>query len=121
MRHRKQGVTLDRKKAPRKALLQHVAESLIYHERIITTRARAKAAQRFVERLITIGKRPTVANRRRLLTMLPKPQAVRKLLEVVSPRYQGRHGGYTRCIRTGSRQGDNAEMAALQFVEEELE
>ncbi|MBI5135583.1 50S ribosomal protein L17 [Candidatus Uhrbacteria bacterium] len=117
MRHRKKGFVLDRAKAPRKALLQHLAESLVYHEKIVTTHAKARAVQPFVEKLITIGKQPTLAHRRQLLKLLPKPKAVSKVLEVLSVRYQSRPGGYTRRVKLAARKGDNAEMSALLFVE----
>ncbi len=118
MRHRKKGFVLDRAKAPRKALLQHLAESLVYHEKIVTTHAKARAVQPFVEKLITIGKQPTLAHRRHLLKLLPKPKAVSKVLEVLSVRFQTRPGGYTRRVKLGARKGDNAEMSVLLFVED---
>ncbi len=118
MNHRKKGFTLDRAKAPRKALIEQLSESLIYHERIVTTHAKARAMQPFVERLVTIGKEPTLAHRRHLLKLLPKRKAVSKLLEVISPRYQQRSGGYTRRVKLGPRKGDGADMSAILFVEE---
>ena len=120
MRHRHKGTKLGRTYSPRKALFQHLAESFIYHETLTTTHARVRAVQPFVERLVTIGKEPTLANRRLLMTMLPKPKAVAKLLEVISVRYVGRPGGYTRRVRGVRRQGDGGETATLLFVESDV-
>ncbi len=120
MRHRHKGTILGRTHSPRKALLQHLAESFIYHETLHTTHARVKAVQPFVEHLITIGKKPTLANRRLLLSILPKPNAVAKLLEVISVRFANRPGGYTRCIRGARRQGDGGETSTLLFVESDV-
>ena len=116
MRHRKKKITLDRKAGPRRALLKNLAVSLILFERIITTLAKAKAAQRVVERLITIAKALSLVSRRRLLVLLPDARAVKKLLEVFGPRYQSRIGGYTRIVKIAERRGDGGEQALVEFV-----
>jgi len=120
MRHRHKGTILGRTHSPRKALIQHLAESMIYFEKITTTHARVKAVQPFLEHLITVGKEPTLAHRRQLLAVLPKPKAVSKILEVLSPRYKDRNGGYTRCVRMVRRQGDGAQTSTLMFVEDQI-
>lgn len=117
MRHRHKNKILGRTYSPRKALLQHLAESLVLYEHIETTTGRAQAVQPFVERLVTIGKDGTLVSRRRLLQLLGKPNAVKKIMEVLAPRYKERAGGYTRRIHTRRRQGDAAELTSLSFVE----
>jgi large subunit ribosomal protein L17 len=102
----------------RKALLRGLAASVIIHEGINTTEARAKEARRFVERLVTISKRGDVAARRLALQRLPNKLLVEKLFVVYGPRYQNRPGGYTRIIKLGPRKGDAAAMARLEFVQE---
>ena len=116
MRHRHATVTLDRKKAPREALLRHLAESAILYERIKTTRAKAKAAQSLVEELVRIGKTNSLNSRRTLLRTLATDGALRKVLEVLGPRYASRAGGCTRIVKIGRRQGDAAEIVSLEFI-----
>lgn len=116
MRHYKNKVTLDRKTGPRKALLNHLAESLILMEKITTTRAKAMAVKRVVEKLITRSKTNTLANRRELLSKLHSVKAVKKLMEVIGGRYKDRQGGYTRIIRLGFRRGDGAEQVIIELV-----
>ncbi|MBI5466266.1 MAG: 50S ribosomal protein L17 [Candidatus Kerfeldbacteria bacterium] len=116
MRHRKQGKVLDRKVGPRRALFKNLAQSLVFYEKIKTTEAKAKAIRPYVEKLVTTAKHPTLANRRLLLRRLPTEGAVRKLLEVLGPRYQARRGGYTRITKLGSRRGDRAAVAQIEFV-----
>jgi len=116
MRHLKKKVTLDRKAGPRRALLANLAESLILHEKIRTTRAKAKAARSLVERLITISKKNNLAARRQLMKVLYSGNAVRKLMDIYGPRYAERKGGYTRQIALGNRVGDGAEEAMVEFV-----
>ncbi|OGY43681.1 MAG: 50S ribosomal protein L17 [Candidatus Buchananbacteria bacterium RIFCSPHIGHO2_01_FULL_39_14] len=116
MRHRKKGKILDRKKAPRKALLRSLATSLILYEKIKTTKAKAKTVRPLVERLITAAKKNDLNSRRKLLSVLYHKKAVAKALEVLGPRYQERAGGYTRIIKLGRRQGDNAEIAQIELV-----
>jgi large subunit ribosomal protein L17 len=102
----------------RRALLRSLATSMLLHEGINTTEARAKEARRFVERLVTIGKRGDVTARRLAMQKLPNKLMVEKLFAVYGPRYQNRPGGYTRIIKLGPRKGDAASMARLEFVEE---
>lgn len=109
-------VTLDRKAAPRKALLMSLATSLILYEKITTTKAKAKATRSLVERLVTKAKGNTLVSRRDLMTFLRSKNAIKKMLEVLGPRYVARQGGYTRIINLGNRKGDGAETAVIEFV-----
>ncbi len=116
MRHRKQKKTLDRKAAARTALIQILATQLILYEKIRTTEAKAKVIRPFIERLITKGRVNTLASRRYLMKYLSLDNAVKKLLEEISPRYLERNGGYTRITKLPQRQGDAARMARIEFV-----
>lgn len=116
MRHRKQGKVLDRKVGPRTALLRGLATSIMLHEKVRTTHAKAKAVQPLVEQLITLGKKNTLDARRQLHEVLYTEGAVRKVLEVLSPRYQARRGGYTRVTKLGKRVGDGADVVQLEMV-----
>ena len=116
MRHRKKGKILDRKKASRKALLRSLATSLVLYEKIKTTEAKAKALKPIIEKLITKGKKNDLTSRRELHKYLYLANAVKKVLEDLSPRYKDRKGGYTRIIRLNSRQGDAAQMVQIEFV-----
>jgi len=116
MRHRNKGKILDRKVGPRQAMVKNLVQSLVLYEKIKTTGARAKVLRSQVERCITLGKKPTLANRRLLLQRLPTENAVKKILEVLSPRYLERKGGYTRIIKLGTRSGDRAEMVQIEFI-----
>lgn len=116
MRHQKNKITLDRKIGSRKALLGNLAESLVLYEKIKTTRAKAKATRSLVERLITKAKKNTLATRRRLIADLYTENAVKKLMEVLGPRYATRSGGYTRITMLKNRPGDGSEEAIIEFV-----
>lgn len=116
MRHQKKGKTLDRKKQPRQALLRNLAVSLILYEKVKTTEAKAKAVKPLVEKLITKGKENTLANRRYLMKYLYVENAVKKVLEVLGPKYKERQGGYTRIVKLGRRQGDGAPVVQLELV-----
>lgn len=116
MRHRNVGTILDRKKAPRQALIRGLATNLVLYEKIQTTDARARALRPFVERLITTGKSGDLNARRELIRVLYTPNAVKKVLEVLSPRYKTRPGGYTRILKLGQRKGDAALMVQIEFV-----
>lgn len=116
MRHRKTNPKLGREKGPRTALLRNLAESIVLHEKVQTTQAKAKAVRALVERSITVGKQPTIANRRRLQATFLTERPVRKILEVLGPRYAQRPGGYTRIVRLGRRQNDAAEVVQIELV-----
>ena len=116
MRHRRTGKTLDRKSAPRRALLRNLATSVVLYEHINTTLTKAKAVRPLVERLITKGRTKSLATRRELMKVLMVETAVNKVLEELGPRYATRPGGYTRIIKLGTRKGDGAETAQIQLV-----
>jgi len=116
MRHRKKGKTLDRKKEPRKALLRSLATNLVLYEKIKTTEAKAKTVKPIVEKLITKGKAGNLHAKRELAKYLYVDNAVKKVLEDLSPRYKDKKGGYTRIIKLGTRQGDAAKMVQIEFV-----
>lgn len=117
MRHRKVGKVFDRQKAPREAMLKSLAQSVVLYEKVRTTAAKAKAIRGPVERLVTRGKNPTLSNRRYLLAYFGgQDLPVKKILEVLSPRYQTRAGGYTRISKIGPRLGDGGEMVQIEFV-----
>lgn len=116
MRHRKKTVIFGRKAQQRNELLRGLAESLILHKRIETTEARAKAIRPVVERMITKGKNPTLANRRALLKDLHSTRVVHILVDEVAPVYKDRNGGYTRIIKKGPRKGDGANTALIELV-----
>ncbi len=116
MRHQMKKVKLDRKAGSRKALLANLAESLILYEKITSTKAKAKATRSLVERYITVAKKNTLAARRELLGKLHTANVVKKLMEVLAPRFKDRQGGYTRIILLNRRKGDGAEEAIIEFV-----
>lgn len=116
MRHQKKKVTLDRASAPRRALLANLVESLVLYERITTTTAKAKALRPRVEKIITMAKANTLAARRNIKKQLHTENVVKKLMEVIGPRYQGRNGGYTRIVKLGVRKGDGGEKAVIELV-----
>jgi len=116
MRHRSKKVILDRKKAPRQALLSSLICQVIIYEKIRTTEAKAKAVKPLVEKIITRAKTDTLANRRLVIARLPIKKAAKKAFEVLGPRYQERKGGYLRIIKIGPRNGDGAKMVQLELV-----
>lgn len=117
MRHRKKSTTLGREKGPREALLRNLATSFILYERIETTTAKAKFMRPIVERLITLAKEDTIHHRRQALKKVYVESAVRKLFEVLGPRFKERPGGYTRITKLSRRVGDGAEMSVIELVE----
>ncbi len=116
MRHQMKKVKLDRKAGPRKALLASLAASLVLYEKIKTTKAKAKALKSLVEKMITKAKANTLAGRRAIAAELKQENAVRKLMEVLGPRYAERKGGYTRIVLLKNRKGDGAEEVLIEFV-----
>jgi len=116
MRHRKSGRKLNRTSAHRKALMRNMVTSLLDHERIETTDAKAKELRGFADRMITLGKRGDLHARRRALRFIKSKEAMHNLFGDLAERYQDRAGGYTRIIKTGFRHGDGAPMALIQLV-----
>lgn len=118
MRHKVAGKKLNRTKNQRTALFRGLANSLILHEKIETTSAKAKVVKPLVEKLITRAKINTIHNRRLLIKELASENTARKMLEVIGPKFKNRPGGYTKIVKLGSRSGDQAPMVNLMFVEE---
>lgn len=116
MRHRKKGKTLGREKAHREALMRNLAESLILHGAIRTTKAKAQELRTVVEPLITKAKPGTLAARRQLISRLYTAAAVAKLMNELGPKYKTRAGGYTRIIKLGRRVNDAAEAVRIELV-----
>lgn len=117
MRHNKSGRKLGRTSSHRLSMLSNMVVSLIEHERIKTTLPKAKEARRLAEKVITLGKTNTLHSRRQAFKIVKNETIVKKVFDVLGPRFAARPGGYTRILKTGFRHGDNAEMAILEFVE----
>lgn len=117
MRHNKKFNHLGRKSGHRKALLKNLAISLIEHKRITTTLAKARALRIYLEPLVTKSKNNTVHSRRVVFSYLQNKEAVKELFGEIGVRVANRPGGYLRIIKMGFRQGDNAEMAMIEFVD----
>ncbi|MBM5571875.1 MULTISPECIES: 50S ribosomal protein L17 [Deefgea] len=123
MRHRLSNRKLNRTTSHRLAMLRNLANSLLKHEVIKTTLPKAKELRRVAEPLITLGKKPSLANRRLAFDRTRDRDVVVKLFDVLGPRYAARNGGYLRVLKCGFRQGDNAPMAFVELVDrpEEVE
>ena len=117
MRHRKRGRQLGRNTKHRLALFRNLATSLVEHERIETTEAKAKELRGITDRLITLGKQGTLHARRGALRVLRTKETVSKLFDDIAKRFPDRHGGYTRIIKTRQRPGDAAKLVAIELVE----
>lgn len=117
MRHRLGLRKLNRTSSHRLAMFRNMAVSLLMHEAIKTTLPKAKELRRVVEPLITLGKTPTLANRRLAFDRLRDRDIVGKLFSEIGPRYAARNGGYTRILKMGFRVGDNAPMAFMELVD----
>lgn len=118
MRHNKAGRTLGRNSSHRSAMMRNLVTSLIAHEKITTTDARAKELRKLADRLITLGKRSDLHARRQALAVIRDRKVVAKLFDQVGPRYKDRPGGYTRIYKLGNRLGDNAALSQIELVEE---
>ncbi len=116
MRHRKKGRQFGRNTKHRHALFRNLVTSLLEHERIETTEAKAKEIRGLAEKMITLGKNGSLHARRQALSFIQKKDIVSKLFDDVAGRFLGRHGGYTRIIPTRRRPGDGAELVALELV-----
>ncbi|QID19036.1 50S ribosomal protein L17 [Nitrogeniibacter mangrovi] len=117
MRHRNGLRKLNRTSSHRQAMLRNMANSLLEHEAIKTTLPKAKELRRVVEPLITLGKKPSVANRRLAFSRLRNRDMVVKLFDELGPRYATRNGGYLRILKFGFRDGDNAPMAYVELLD----
>src|ERR1700733_10734890 len=123
MRHRNAGFKLGRNTSHRRALLRNLVTSVIEEDRVHTTIAKAKAVRPIVEKMITLGKKGDLHARRQAIAFLMTDNAVKRLFDVVAPRYGDRNGGYLRIVRTGFQQGDGAEKAFIELLgaEKQLE
>ena len=117
MRHQKAGRKFGRNPAQRRALLRQLAVSMILHERITTTEAKAKTLRPVVEKLITIARQDSPFHRKLVMSKIDHPLATAKLFDVIAPRYDAAPGGYTRISKLGPRRGDAAPMALIELVE----
>ncbi len=121
MRHGIAGRKLNRTSSHRKALLMNMANALIKHEQIKTTLPKAKELKPYLDKLITLGKKGGLANRRLAFAKLRDEGMVAKLFNELAKRYEARPGGYVRVLKAGMRYGDNAPMAVIELVERNLE
>ena len=116
MRHRKSGRRFDMPTAQRRAMFRNLTTAVLEHGSVLTTEARAKETRRFVERMVTLGKRGTLHARRQALAFVYDQDVVRELFDDIAPRYAERPGGYTRVVKLVQRKGDGAKMARLELV-----
>jgi large subunit ribosomal protein L17 len=123
MRHRNAGFKLGRNTSHRRALLRNLVTSVIVEDRVETTAAKAKAVRPLIEKMITLGKKGDLHSRRQAISFLMTDGAVKRLFDVVAPRYGDRNGGYLRIVRTGFQQGDGADKAFIELLgaEKQLE
>ena len=117
MRHQRVQKKFGRSMEHRKALMKSLVTNLILAESIQTTLPKAKQARKDAERIVTVARKGGLAARRLAASRLQPPKAVQKLFDKIVPQMEGRNGGYTRIVKTGSRKGDGAEMCILQWVE----
>lgn len=117
MRHKKAGRKLNRTSSHRKAMFMNMAQALLKHEQIMTTLPKAKELRPIVEKLITLGKKGGLANRRLAISRLQEQGLVEKLFSELAERYKDRAGGYARVMRAGFRKGDSAPMAVIELVD----
>jgi len=116
MRHHNKNRTLGRDRKQRSALLKSLMYSLLVHEGMVTTLAKAKEVQPHMEKLVTKGKSDTLASRKLVYSRIGESNAAKKLFSTIAPRYAERAGGYTRIIKMPRRKSDAAEMARIEFV-----
>ena len=117
MRHRKGPRKLGRSSSHRQALLRNMVTSLLDHERIQTTDAKAKELRRIAERMITLGKRGDLHARRQALSVIRSKDVTAKLFDELADRYRERPGGYTRVMKLGQRNGDAAPMSLIELLD----
>jgi len=117
VRHKSKGRKLGRDSAHRKALFSNLTGALVTHGRIKTTLAKAKEVRPIAERMVTLGKRGDLHARRQAIAQIRDIAMVKKLFDVLGPRYKDRKGGYTRILKAGFRHGDNAAVGVIEFVD----
>ena len=116
MKHNIKNKKLNKTSSHRKAMFMNMSNSLIKHEQITTTLAKAKELRRFVEKIITLGKKGDLQSIRKTTSTLQDHKMTKKVFDVLATRYKNRDGGYTRIIKLGNRYGDNAPTAVIEFV-----
>ena len=121
MRHGNAHRKFNRRSNQRNALFQHLASALIKHEQIVTTLPKAKDLRPIVEKLITLAKRGDLHARRQAQAELRDPPMVKKLFDVLGPRYKDRAGGYTRVLKAGYRYGDSAPVGVIELVDRDVD
>jgi large subunit ribosomal protein L17 len=121
MRHGKAHRKLNRTAEHRRAMFGNMAAALIKHEQIVTTVPKAKELRPIVEKLVTLGKRGDLHARRQAIAAMRDLPMVKKLFEVLGPRYKDRDGGYTRVVKAGFRYGDSAAVAVIEFVDRDVD
>ena len=117
MKHNIKNKKLNKTSSHRKAMLMNMSNALIKHEQIITTLAKAKELRRFVEKIVTLGKKGDLLSRRKAISILQDQKMSKKVFDVFAERYKARAGGYTRIIKLGNRYGDNAPTAVIEFID----
>ena len=117
MKHNIKNKKLNKTSSHRKAMFMNMSNALIKHEQITTTLAKAKELRRFVEKIITLGKKGDLLSRRKAVSILQDQKMSKKVFEIFAERYKKRAGGYTRIIKLGNRYGDNAPTAVIEFVD----
>jgi|TARA_A100001015_G_scaffold265654_1_gene314242 large subunit ribosomal protein L17 len=117
MKHNIKNKKLNKTSSHRKAMLMNMSNALIKHEQITTTLAKAKELRRFVEKIVTLGKKGDLISRRKTISTLQDNKMTQKVFDILSDRYKNRSGGYTRIIKLGNRFGDNAPTAVIEFVD----
>jgi len=121
MRHGNAHRKLNRTAEHRRAMFANMCVALIQHEQITTTLPKAKELRPIVEKLVTLGKRGGLHARRQAIAQIRDVAMVRKLFDVLGPRYKERHGGYTRIMKAGFRFGDNAPLGVIEFVDRDVD
>ena len=121
MRHGKLHRKFNRTAEHRRAMFGNMCAALIKHEQIETTLPKAKDLRPVIEKLVTLGKRGDLHARRQAIAQIRDVKMVKKLFEVIGPRYQGRSGGYLRVLKAGYRYGDSAPVAVIEFVDRDVE
>ena len=117
MQHRRLGRRFSRDPGHRQAMFSNMAASLVRHEQIVTTLAKAKDLKRVMDKYITLAKRGDLNSRRLAASRMRDEAMVKKLFDVLGPRYKGRAGGYTRVLKAGYRYGDSAPVAVIELVD----
>ena len=117
MKHNIKNKKLNKNSSHRKAMFMNLSNALIKHEQITTTLPKAKELKRFIEKIITFGKKNDLNSRRKAISVLQDHNMTKKIFDTLADRYKDRNGGYTRVIKLGNRFGDNAPMAVIEFVD----